>query len=161
MSHRSVRQIAGSGRINSVHPEENEMWTEIQYVLCVGVSILCVIYWLTVATGSAVWVGADKRGHGRGREWRDKSCLHSLSHSSPLSRIHPHTWREKAVPFALLSVLLKYKQVPLAGPDNGPARLLSVFAQVWVGVQAEQVAQGTKSDASSREWCQRDSSSPQ
>lgn len=137
------------------------MWTEIQYALCVSVSILCVIYWLTVATGWTVWVGADKRGHGRGRERRDKSCLRSLSHSSPLSPIHPHTWRKKAVPFALLSVLLKHKQVPLSGPHNGPACLLSVFAQVWVGVRAEQVAQGTKSDATCRDWCQHDSSSPQ
>lgn len=44
MSHRTVRQIPGSGSVNSVHLEKNEMWTDIQYVLCVSVSILSVIY---------------------------------------------------------------------------------------------------------------------
>lgn len=164
MSHRTVRQIPGSGSVNSVHLEKNEMWTDIQYVLCVSVSILSVIYWLNKVyreSGSAMWVEEDGKGHGRGRGRRDKSCLCSLSHSSPLSRIHLHTWREKAVPFAPLSVLLKHKQVPLSGPDNSPACLLSVFAQVWVGVWAVQVARGTKSNATSWDWFQRDSSSPQ
>lgn len=132
-------------------------WGQRYNMRFVSVCQFFVIYWLTVATGSTVWVGADKRGHGRGRERSDKSCFHS----SPLSHIHPHTWREKAVPFALLSVLLKHKQVPLSGRHNGPACLLSVFAQVWVGVRAEQVSQGTKSDATSTDWCQHDSSSPQ
>lgn len=44
MTHRSVRPIPGSGSVNSVHLEKNEMSTEIQYALCVSVSILSVIY---------------------------------------------------------------------------------------------------------------------
>lgn len=106
----------------------------------------------------------DEKGHGRGRGRGDKSCLCFLSHSSPLRGIHLHTWREKALPFALLSVLLKHKQVPLSGPDNSPACLLSVFAQdcgLALSVSRAQEAQGTKSNATIWDWCQCDSSSPQ
>ncbi len=142
MSHKSVRQIPGSGSVNSIHPEKNEIWTEIQSALCVRVSILCVTYWLNrvysghresqVHKKPCEGVEEDKKGHGGGKGRWDKSCLCFLSHTSPLRRIHLHTWKEKALPSALLSVLLKHKQAPLSGPDNSRACLLRTAVCVRV-----------------------------
>lgn len=71
MSHTSVRQIPGSGSVNSIHPEKNEMWKEIQSVLCVSVTILSVIYWLNRVYGGHRESRA-RRGskHGHVRESR-------------------------------------------------------------------------------------------
>lgn len=104
MSHRSVRQIPGSGSVNSIHPEKKEMLTEIQSGLCQFVDSLCYlltkqgVQWSQEEPGSAgeqtqpcERVKEDKKGHGTGRGRRDKSCLCFLSHLSPLRGIHHHT----------------------------------------------------------------------